>query len=363
MIQSRKIFISLLHRREDVMTIRQINFVAGEAFSRRQMDQMGFPIGNPHKPPFKQKEMPFFIAPAVAAASVAIGTAAAVGSMAAIGTAALATVGAIGTIAAVAGTAMSVVGMVTGDKSLMKLGAIVGLAGGVASLASGAVASLAAGGEFAFGTAGIQSANAANAVNAAAQTGLQSTALLGQATNAITPSNFASGTVQAGTTQGITGAGGTLAQGTMDKLGVINNTGNFVAGSSAGTLGNVGNQIGSGLLQPSFSGAGVEALGATSTVGNVTGSLSTAGSSGYFSKLISDMTPKDYLLMGGSVVSGGMQAVKENQANAAQQQAYEYKQAQRNTQLKNMNTPLTLSPKNTLQVGNYSKNPDLMVNI
>lgn len=355
------------------MTIRQLNFVAGEAFSRRQMDQMGLPIGNPHKPPFKQKEMPFFIAPAVAAAGTAFaaaGTAIAAGgvmaSMGAIGTAALATVGAIGTIAAVAGTAMSVVGMVTGDKSLMKLGAIVGLAGGVASLASGAVASLAAGGEFAMGTAGIQSANAANAAAASAQTAVGSTALVGQATNAITP-NFASGTGQAAaSTQGLTGAGGNLAQGELSKLGLLKDTGNMVAGTTQGTLGNIGNQIGSGMLQPNFSGAGVEALGASSTIGNVTGqvgSLSTAGSSGFFGKLISDMTPKDYLLMGGSVVSGGMNAVKENQANAAQQQAYEYKQAQRNAQLKNLNTPLTLSPSNTLQVGNYTKNPDLVVKV
>jgi len=333
------------------MTINQNSFVAGEMFSRKQMDQMGLPIGNPHKPPFNRKEMPFFIAPAITAASVAIGAAAAAGTVAAIGTAALATVGAIGTIAAVAGTAMSVVGMVTGDKSLMKIGAIVGLAGGVASLASGAVASLAAGGEFAMGTAGIQSANAANAASAAAQTGLQSTALLGQATNAITP-NFANGAVQAGATQGLTGAP------------IVGNSGNFIGGANVGAIGNVGGQVGSGLLQPAFSGAGVQALGATSTIGNVTGNLATTGSSGFFGKLIADMTPKDYLVMGGSVVSGGMQAVKDNQSNAAQQQAYEYKQAQRNAQLKNMNTPLTLSPSsNTLQVGNYTKNPDLIVKV
>jgi hypothetical protein len=333
------------------MTIKQINFVAGEAISRKQMDQMGMPIGNPHKPPFKQKEMPFIVS-AVAAAGTAItaaGTAIAAGgvmaSMGAIGTAALATIGAIGTIAAVAGTAMSVVGMVTGDKGLMKIGAIVGLAGGLTSLASGAVASLAAGGEFAFGTAGIQSANAANAASAAAQTGLQSTSLLGQATNAITPTNFASGTVQAGATQGITGAGGTLAQGTMDKLGIINNTGNFVAGSGAGTLGNVGGQVGSGLLQPVFSGAGVQALGATSTIGNITGNvgnLATTGSSGFFGKLVADMTPKDYLLMGGSVVSGAMNEMDKNTANVNAQKKYEYEKAIRQRKITNLNaTPLS----------------------
>jgi hypothetical protein len=334
------------------MTIRQINFVAGESFSRRQMDQMGMPIGNPHLPPFNRKEMPFFIAPAIAAAGTAFaaaGTAIAAGgvmaSMGAIGTAALATVGAIGTIAAVAGTAMSVVGMVTGDKGLMKIGAIVGLAGGVASLASGAVASLAAGGEFALGTAGIQSANAANAASAAAQTGIQSTSLLGTATNAITP-NFASGAGQAASaTQGITGAGGALAQGTANSLGVVNSTGNLVAGTATGTLGNVGGQVGSGLLQPSFSGAGVQALGATSTIGNITGNvgnLATTGSSGFFGKLVADMSPKDYLLMGGSVVSGAMNEMDKNTANVNAQKKYEYEQSVRNQRIANLNATPTL---------------------
>jgi hypothetical protein len=323
------------------MTIKQLNFVAGEAFSRRQMDQMGLPIGNPHKPPFKQKEMPFFIAPAVTAASVAIGTAATVGSMAAIGTAALATVSAIGTIAAVAGTAMSVVGMVTGDKGLMKIGAIVGLAGGVASLASGAVASLAAGGEFAMGTAGIQSANAANAASAAAQTGLQSTALLGQATNAITP-NFASGVGQAGTTQGLNAATGSFGQATVSSLGNVNATGNLVAGTAQGTLGNIGNQIGSGMLQPSFSGAGTGALGATSTIGNITGNVAASSSGTFLDKLMADMTPKDYLIGGWSMLTGGSAMMEKNLASANAQKEYEYKQAVQQNRVNNLNSVPTL---------------------
>ncbi len=314
------------------MTIRQTNFIAGEAISRKQMDQMGMPIGNPHLPPFNRKEMPFIVS-AVTAASVAIGTAATVGSMAAIGTAALATIGAIGTIAAVAGTAMSVVGMVTGDKGLMKIGAIVGLAGGVASLASGAVASLAAGGEFAFGTAGIQSANAANAASAAAQTGLQSTSLLGTATNAITPT-FASGAGQAASaTQGLSNAS------------IVGNSGNFIGGANVGAIGNVGGQVGSGLLQPAFSGAGVQALGATSTIGNITGNvgnLATTGSSGFFGKLVADMSPKDYLLMGGSVVSGAMNEMDKNTANVNAQKKYEYEQSVRNQRIANLNATPTL---------------------
>jgi hypothetical protein len=325
------------------MTIKQIDFVAGEAFSRKQMDQMGLPIGNPHKPPFKQKEMPFFIAPAIGAVGAATGFVATT----------LAVVNAVGVIASVAGTAMSVVGMVTGDKSLMKLGAIVGLAGGVASLASGAVASLSAGGEFAFGTAGIQSANAANAANATATAGINS--MLG--TTQIAQGQMSAAANASPLIQG--GAGGNTLTSQLNNLVAPSATGQL--GQVAATGGQLGQAVGTGAngLLSSSQALAIDGAKAMST----TSSLANSGSSGYFSKLISDMTPKDYLLMGGSVVSGGMQAVKENQANAAQQQQYEYKQAQRNTQLKNMNTPLTLSPKNTLQVGNYSKNPDLKVNI
>jgi hypothetical protein len=341
------------------MTIRQINFVAGEAFSRRQMDQMGMPIGNPYKPPFNRREMPFFIAPAVTAASVAIGTAATVGSMAAIGTAVLATVGAIGTIAAVAGTAMSVVGMVTGDKSLMKLGAIVGLAGGVASLASGAVASLAAGGEFAMGTAGIESANAANAASTAAQTSVA----LGQAGTAA--SNLA-----AVTPEGLANAAPLTNQTTMGLSGAASNSLSAVTPQSItmggqGTTGLIG-QVESGLN--AAGGNTLNAIGASSASNlagtAATSNLATTGSSGFFGKLMADMTPKDYALAGISVVTGGAKMVQSNAANAAQQQQYEYEQAVKNQRIANQNAPLTFqSPSRPMTVGNYTKNPDLVVKV
>jgi hypothetical protein len=307
------------------MTIRQTNFIAGEAISRKQMDQMGLPIGNPHLPPFNRKEMPFFIAPAVTAASVAIGTAATVGSMAAIGTAALATIGAIGTIAAVAGTAMSVVGMVTGDKGLMKIGAIVGLAGGVASLASGAVASLAAGGEFAFGTAGIQSANAANAAAAnvgnIAASGIATGATISTATGQAA-SNAANLTANMSP---VVNSAGTTANQAINSL-----VGGTQAGGVAAASPLIGNTGGS-LLSSS------QALG----IGNA-GNLATTGSSGFFGKLVADMSPKDYLLMGGSVVSGAMNEMDKNTANVNAQKKYEYEQSVRNQRIANLNATPTL---------------------
>ena len=320
------------------MTIRQKYFAAGEAFSRKQMDQMGMPIGNPHKPPFKQKEMPFFIAPAVAAAGTAFaaaGTAIAAGgvmaSMGAIGTAALATVGAIGTVAAVAGPAMSVVGMVTGDKGLMKIGAIVGLAGGVASLASGAVASLAAGGEFAMGTAGIQSANAANA----AATNAANLAAHGAVTGGIaSTSHTALGE--------FTGQAAKEAAINTAQMSPVTLQGGATSSQIGSALGQNSTFLpNSGLIGKTASGAflsGAEALNA----GGSGAALATSGSSGFLNKLMADMTPKDYLLMGGSVVSGGMNAMKENEASANAQKAYEYKQGIKKQRIANLNATPTL---------------------
>jgi hypothetical protein len=306
------------------MTIRQTNFIAGEAISRKQMDQMGMPIGNPHKPPFNRKEMPFIVS-AVTAASVAIGTAATVGSMAAIGTAALATIGAIGTIAAVAGTAMSVVGMVTGDKDLMKIGAIVGLAGGVASLASGAVASLAAGGEFAFGTAGIQSANAANAT--AAQAASMTAGVLPNANTAIN-GMLAQGSTQAAqsasnVTGGIAGGATNLSQPMMSP--VASTATNMSPVINAGGT-QAGNAINSMLAQGSTQAA--------------------SSSGGFIDKLLGSMTEKDYVIAGWGALQGGSAMMDKNLASANAQKEYEYKQAQINQRNKNLNSVPTL--RNTL---------------
>jgi hypothetical protein len=185
------------------MTIRQNSFIAGEMISRKQLDQMGLPIGNPILPPFNRKEMPF--AP-IAGAFAAVGTAAATGGV-------LATTLAVVNLAAVAamyvGVAMTVTGMITGDKDLMKLGAIVGLAGGVGSMAIGGVASLAAGGQFAMGTAGINSMNAANAASAASAANIGVTGTLGS----IAPSTVNPATTMAQTGQTVAAeAGKTSAQ-------------------------------------------------------------------------------------------------------------------------------------------------------
>lgn len=291
-------------------------------FSRSEMQFMGMPVGNAHKPPFKQKEMPFFIAPAVVAAGTAFaaaGTAIAAGgvmaSMGAIGTAALATVSALGTIAAVAGTAMTVVGMITGDKGLMKLGAIVGLAGGVASLASGAVASLAAGGEFAMGTAGIQSANAANAAAA-------NTANLA-AHGAVTA-------VNSGTTALNSFTGETARQAAI-------NTAQMSPVHLQGTA-TVLPQ--SGLIGKTASGAFLSGSQALNAGGS--GAALAANSDGFLSTLAASMTPKDYLIGSWSMLTGGSAMMEKNLASANAQKEYEYKQGVKRQQTANLNSVPTL---------------------
>jgi hypothetical protein len=54
------------------------------------------------------------------------------------------------------------------------------------------------------------------------------------------------------------------------------------------------------------------------------------------------MTPKDYLLMGGSVVSGAMNEMDKNTANVNAQKQYEYQKAIRQRKITNLNaTPLS----------------------
>lgn len=112
----------------------------------------------------RKHSMPFIIGPAVGAAAAAIGVAAAGATLATVGAAALATVAAVGAIATVAGLAMTVVGAITGNKSLMKIGGIVGIAGGIAGLGSMAISAglNAASTSFAAATAAADVAQAAS---------------------------------------------------------------------------------------------------------------------------------------------------------------------------------------------------------
>lgn len=269
------------------MTIRQNSFIAGEMFSRRQMLEMGMPIGNPHLPPFNRREIPF--AP-IAGAFAAVGTAVAAGGAMAIAGAAL---NLVAVSAMYAGVAMTVTGMITGDKGLMKMGAIVGLAGGIGSLAIGGVASLAAGGQFAMGTAGIESMNAANAANAVTQSQVALGAAAGNLAN-VTPSSLVNVTTPSATT----GLGGQIATGiTPQSISMAGQTGTGLIG-----------QVGAGGLNAA-GGSALNAIGAGSAT-NLTGAAG-ASSGGFLSNLMNSMTPKDYLIGGGMAIQGASSMVQK----------------------------------------------------
>ena len=321
------------------MTIRQNSFIAGEMISRRQMLEMGMPIGNPHLPPFNRKEMPF--AP-IAGAFAAAGTAIAAGG-------AMAIAGAVLNLVAVSamyvGVAMTVTGMITGDKGLMKIGAIVGLAGGLGSLAIGGVASLAAGGEFAMGTAGIESMNVANA--AAANTA--NIAANGLATGA---------TLSAATGQ----AAGNAANLTANMSPVVNSAGTtanqaintLVGGTQAGGVAAASPLIGStgtGLLASSQA-LGIGGAGAAGAAG--------VSSGGFLSNLMNSMTPKDYLIGGGMAVQGassmvqkgvdsefGVKKAQLGLEKTAQDKELAAKQSEAaNAYIQNLNQPTNLNVRN-----------------
>jgi hypothetical protein len=84
------------------------------------------------------------IASAVGATGIAATIGAGLATGATVGAIAGATLATISVVATTVGLAMTVVGAITGDKGLMKIGGYVGLAGGVAGLASSAIGASAA---------------------------------------------------------------------------------------------------------------------------------------------------------------------------------------------------------------------------
>ena len=116
------------------------------------------------------------VAGVVGAVSTAGAAAAAVGALATAGTAAL-TVGSVASIATFVGSVTTVVGAVTGNNKLLKVGAILGVAGGVTSMAAN---SLKLFGEGQTLSAAVNAANTANAANAAYSASIAQSIPLGE---------------------------------------------------------------------------------------------------------------------------------------------------------------------------------------
>lgn len=199
-------------------------------------------------PAYGKREQPFIIGPAV----TAIGAAAAAGTAAAIGTAAVATVGAISAIATVAGLAMTVVGAITGNSDLMKIGGIVGLAGGVGSLATGVLNVATSAASSSLSSASSAATPAANMAAGSGASGGISAATTNAAANAITPA-FSSGVSAAAP---VAGTGMNAATASLSApTGLLGSAGSTALQSvapamqsaSTGLGSSVGASVGSGL--------------------------------------------------------------------------------------------------------------------
>lgn len=299
-------------------------------------------------PAYGERNMPFIIGPAVGAASAAIGVAAAAGTAASIGAAAVATVGAISAIATVAGLAMSVIGMATGNKSLMKIGMYVGLAGGIGSLATmGANAGL---------NATSATYQAATTAAKAAQTASGATSGLEGITNAV-------------------GKGGAFEAGAATPQAALQGAQQTATGAVANTAGNVlADTSSKALTEPTALGGNANTLtGSTSSLGQSTpvsltqggGDLNLAGNisnkitpSMPGSAAISNMTADasatssgattasgffdkaTLMTIGGTGLAGIYKGYAQQQQNDITQQQNAYNQGLTNFQVNNLNHPM-----------------------
>jgi hypothetical protein len=260
------------------------------------------PIGDPFGgPAYGRRDMPF----GVVAAIGTIATAATAGVAAAGG--ALAVLGAVGTVVAAVGVVLSVVGLITGDKTLTKVGGIMGLAGGVTAIASGVAA------------------GAAEGTAAAAETGTTQGA---QSTvqQAITPNlqTLASPTTQGvtqGTAQGVQGAtqgvvSGAQAGGTgvltPSLGGVPSGLTGMGSGTVAGGTADIGSTLSGGLGLGSTSQYATQGANLATDVGKTVGT--NYGTSKSLFDTLAAMDTRQTLMGVGQVGSGIIQGVVQSNA-------------------------------------------------
>ena len=119
------------------------------------------------------------VAGVVGAVSTAGAAAAAVGALATAGTAAL-TVGSVASIATFVGSVATVVGAVTDNKKLLKVGTILGVAGGVTSTAANSLKLFGEGQTLSAAVNAANAASSASAANAAASASIAQSIPLGE---------------------------------------------------------------------------------------------------------------------------------------------------------------------------------------
>lgn len=315
----------------------------GVYLTRRETEFLGLPVGDPFSgAAYGDKNMPFFIAPAVGAAATAIGAAAAAGTMAAVGTAIGATVVAVGTIAAVAGTAMTVVGAVTGDQELMKIGAITGLAGGVVGMAAGGFSAMAAGGSFLDGVGGLGSAGVSMANDAVASTaGLAPSLVEAGVTNA----DIAAGTAEFATQSATTGTTGLAA--TQTAANISGGVSAPVAGGQSGVIANGASYAGTQAAAPVYTNGILTSVGSgTGVVGQslapeiVTGLSQTAGTSiaegGFFADMFKGLSTSDKVVLGTTALSA-LKGIGTSDSDELARDKFEWEKSEKQRQVNNLN--------------------------
>lgn len=282
---------------------------------------------------YGKKEMPLAIS-----AGIAAGSALAAGAV--VGTAA--TVAAVGAVVAgtavAAGLTMTIVGMATGDKELMKIGGYVGLAGGIA----GAGLNMAGFGASAFSgmEAAANAANAASAMPAAATNAAASGVSSGAAmTSAVTPTfgSMANPVAQTGATIGQIGSGSLqAAQQAMTPAFQAGTTGAMTAGQIAPNVLAGAPQA----ITPVLSELGATAIKTAPTAVSAIGGTTAAGaqSAGTLFDGLTDFmkTPGGITLLGstaqgiGSAITGSAQNDIYKNKIAFDQQQEAYKNANAN---------------------------------
>jgi hypothetical protein len=245
---------------------------------------LDLPVGDPFGgPAYGRKDFPFIVAPAVTAA-VATTTVATVAT-------------AVAAVATMAGLAMSVVGLITGDEDLVKIGGFVGLAGGVTGLATSA---------FSAGTSVAAEAASAASQAAPAASGVQGAmGGLGGSTSAM----------ESAITPAFQGAGQAL---TAPAQSAIQTGGQMLGG--AGLLGKAGTSAAQEALTPALStGLGSDVgAGLGTSLGKVGADVGADLGKDLGANLgkASSYTPKgdgsffDFLDFGAAEGKGGWEAVK-----------------------------------------------------
>lgn len=287
--------------------------------TKREAEFLGIAVGMPYR---FRRDMPFIVLPAIGTAAAAISAATATATLATVGAAAVATIGAIGAVATVAGIGMSVVGMITGDKDLMKIGGIVGLAGGVGSIASGLA--LGAGGLSAAASADVTAAanaSGANGINAAIGNSLTQVGSLpySPTVDAVGGTMSNSASAANATTQGLTGQINTM----LSSGGA-----NAVTAGGQNLSANIANSAlngGTGMFSPTVNAVTENTLSSfgSGLAENVGATGGTTGGS-FFDKLMSNPTA---MMSGVKMVADGIGNMGNGKVRDAEANFYNSKAA------------------------------------